>query len=84
MSDAGSRPENLMDISRIPPSFSRIFSSPMCRRSSFMHSAPVSLTNPLPSFISVIMERDTISRGASSILPGAYFFMNLSPLLLSR
>ena len=42
------------------------------------------MTKPRPSFISVIMERDTMSRGASSILPGAYFFMNRSPSLFSR
>ena len=77
-------PENLIEISRIPPSFSLIFSSPKCLKSSFIQSTPVSCLNPLPSSISVIIALETISRGANSIIPAAYFSMKRSPLLFSR
>ena len=45
---------------------------------------PVSLSNPRPSFISVIIALQIISRGANSILPAAYLFMNLSSSLFRR
>ena len=83
-SSAGSIPENLIEISLIPPNLALIFSSPKCLKSSFIQSSPVSCLNPRPSLISVIIERETISRGASSIFPAAYFFINLSPSLLTR
>ena len=70
-SSAGSIPENLIEISLIPPSLALIFSSPKCRKSNFIQSSPVSCLNPRPSLISVIIERETISRGANSIFPAA-------------
>ena len=68
---AGSIPENLIEISLIPPNFSLIFSSPRCLMSSFKQSTPVSCLKPLPCSISVIIDLETISRGANSIFPAA-------------
>ncbi len=70
-SSAGSIPENFIDISLIPPNFSLIFSSPMCLKSSFIQSTPVSCLNPRPSLISVIIDLETISLGANSIFSAA-------------
>ncbi len=75
---------NFMQTSRISGRRWLIFAAPRCVRSSQTWARPSSRWTPRPSRISVIMERETMSRGASSIMDGAYRSMNRSPSALRR